>query len=131
MTQFDAEWPDATQVVTEYLTDAVPTPVRWSVPNPRPNEFVVVRRTGNAGAPRWTERAVLDVECWSGQANGSPKPAHRLAGQVARALFQLPSGDNPVTDVSLTGRAYFPDPTSQTPRVTLGVAVLLRPHSAT
>ena len=125
---FDAEWPDATEQVTRWLLTALaPIPVRWTVPSPRPDTFVVVRRTGDAASPRWAERATLDIECWSGQPNSNPKPAHQLASQVKRALLAMPTGDNPVTDVALTGRAFLPDPTSQTPRVTLGVMVLLRP----
>lgn len=125
---FDAEWPDATEVVTRHLADALDVPVRWAPPAPRPAEFVVVRRTGDGAAPRWAERAILDVECWSGQPNGNPKPAHTLASAVKRALLALPTGNNPVGDAYLTGRAFMPDPTSNVPRVILGVAVLIRPR---
>lgn len=128
MIGYDVEWPDATSIVTAYLTDALDVPVRWAVPKPRPDAFVTVLRTGDGEAPRWAERAYLDVQCWSGQPNGNPKPAHTLASAVKRALLAMPSADNPVGDAYLTGRAYMPDPDSGVPRVVLGVAVLLRPH---
>lgn len=128
---FDAEWPDATEVVTKYLNDVLAVPVRWAPPTPRPNEFVVVRRTGDGDAPRWAERAMLDVECWSGKPDSNPKPAHTLASAVKRALLAMPTGDNPVGDAYLTGRAFMADPTSQVPRVILGVAVLIRPRATT
>lgn len=127
---FDAEWPDATTEVTAWLTADLSIPVRWTVPNPRPDQFVVVRRTGDADSPTWAERASLAVDCWSGEPNSNPKPAHLLASAVKRSLLAMPAGNNPIGDVTVTGRAYAPDPASLVPRVTLGVAVLIRPYAA-
>jgi hypothetical protein len=126
---FDAEWPDPVAETAAYLTAALDVPVRWAVPNPRPTAFVVVRLAGDAGGPRWAERAALDVECWHGAPHGNPKPAHTLSSRVKRALLAAPAADNRIGDAWLTGRAFMPDPDSACPRVVLGAVVLLRPYA--
>jgi len=127
MNLLDGEWPDATDVVARYLIAAQDVPVRWAVPNPRPSQFVVVRRVGSGAPLQWADRASLDVECWSGEPNGNPKPAHLLAASIRRTLLAMPDADNPVASVSILGVAYSPDTVALVPRVVLGVEVLLRP----
>jgi hypothetical protein len=126
----DAVWPDATSVVTGYLIGAQTVPVRWTVPATRPAEFIVVRRAGSGTPMTWADRAAMDVECWSGDPDGNPKPAHELAATIRRLLCNMPAGDNPVGDVTITGISYLPDPVSRCPRVVIGAQVLLRPSNA-
>ena len=123
----DVQWPDATTEVATYLIDTQALPVRWAVPTDRPAAFLVVRRAGSGQPMMWADRAAMDVECWSGQPNGNPKPAHNLAAAVRQLLIEMPSADNPIADVTITGLAYAPDPVSRCPRVVIGVEVLLRP----
>jgi len=127
----DAEWPDATEVVARYLIAEGDVPVRWAVPNPRPSSFLVVRRAGSGAPMQWADRASMDVECWSGEPNGNPKPAHLLAAATRRLLLAMPAADNPVADVTITGVAFMADPVSQVPRVVIGAEVLLRPSDPT
>ena len=123
----DFAWPDATLEVVRWLTDELyETPVRWAVPTSRPGEFVVVRRAGSGSPMQWADRAALDVECWSGGPDSSPKPAHELAAEVRRALLAAPGGVNPIADVTITGVAFLPDAVSRCPRVVIGAEVLIR-----
>lgn len=126
----DVTWPDATTEVATYLIDVQALPVRWAVPTERPAEFLVVRRAGSGQPTMWTDRAAMDIECWSGQPNGNPKPAHLLAAEIRQLLLEMPSADNPVADVTITGMAFLPDAVSRCPRVVIGAEVLLRPADA-
>ena len=122
-------WPDATTAVTSWLTSQQDLPVRWAVPDPRPDRFIVVRRAGMGEPSTWADRAQMDVHVWSGPPHSSPKRANQLAAQIRALLEQLPDGDNRVSEVVITGWADQPDPVSRCPRVVIGCQVLLRAAS--
>jgi hypothetical protein len=126
----DVTWPDATTEVAAYLIQSQSVPVRWAVPTTRPVEFLVVRRSGSGAPSTWGDRAAMDVECWSGEPNGNPKPAHLLAATIRQLLIEMPAADNPISHTTVTGVAFLPDAVSRCPRVILGVEVLLRPTDA-
>lgn len=122
------EWPDATTEVAAALIDAGFV-ARWSVPDPRPAKWVLVRRVG--GPPsRAMDEADMDIECWSGQPGDSPAAAHRLAAEVHEALVQLPRTPGPISHTRITGKTDAADPVSGAPRVLIGCRVWLRPTAA-
>jgi hypothetical protein len=120
------QWFEATAVVTSWLTAVQDLPVRWAVPDPRPNAFIVVRRSGSGEPSSWQDVAQMDIECWSGGPHSNPKPASDLAAAVRGLLDAMPDGDNPVREVTVTGVALSPDPVSRCPRVVIGCQVQLR-----
>jgi len=127
MSALDVDWPDATVEVARWLTAGQPLPVHWTVPNPRPNVFLLVRRAGSGPPLSWADWASMDIECWSGEPHSNPKPAHVLAAGVKRLLRRMPLGPNPVADLRIDRQVFFPDPTTSVPRVVLGAGVLVRP----
>ena len=121
-------WPDPTSVVAAHLIAADLT-VYWAVPNPRPDEFVVVRTTGAFDRSRVLLKASVDVEVWSGQQGDSPRPAHLLAAQVAEHLWAAPGDANPITDVYVYPPVWLPDAESGCPRCLVRAEVTLKPSA--
>src|SRR5690606_15009119 len=112
-----------TAVAVSALADhaSVEVPVRGKVPDPRPDSFVTVRRTGGVRQSMVSDAAQLTVECWA----SSDEAAHDLA-QTCRAILLALSGstvdDVPVYRVSeVGGPALLPDPLSGQPRCTFTV----------
>lgn len=59
-------FPDPVALTVAYLAPIVdPTPVSSRVPDPRPAQFVQVRRVGGTPQPPVQDRARLDVRCWA------------------------------------------------------------------
>lgn len=76
--------PDATALVIAYL-DGLHGTVVSAVPDPRPSEFIQVRRVGGAGLPPVRDVARLDIFCWS-----TTGPAAMTLGGLVRAeMFAL------------------------------------------
>lgn len=117
-------FPEATEEVAAYLLARLSVPVRWQVPNPRPESFVLVQR-GGGDVDQWQERADFDVQCWAGTANANPRAAHTLANQVKAALLVAPNAVNPIRRVRVGGLAFLPDAQSQVPRVLMAATVWL------
>lgn len=77
--------PDAVALVVTYLDGLHSVPVVSKVPNPRPPEFIQVRRVGGAGLPPVRDVARLDIFTWS----TSGPAAGLLAGTVREQMFAL------------------------------------------
>lgn len=123
----NVEVPDATVVLTRALTDVLPVPVRWTVPHPRPDRFVVVRRAGSGRESAWAEYAAMDVEVWAGEPDGNPRDVHLLTADVESVLRRIADRhDNLLRHVTITGKTYLPDPISRSPRMVIGATAALR-----
>lgn len=120
-------WPDATATLIDVLAaDASINPVP-AVPNPRPDEFVVVRRFGGARDPDATlDRARMSVQCWSGKPGSSQKPAWDLANEV-RDLIEAAAGTVPISRWDEETVGMLPDEESGCPRVIITGSLWLRP----
>lgn len=119
-------FPDATDVVRTLLDTALTPPVRSKVPNPRPAEFVTVRRTGGVRRDLVADNAQVTVESWG----ATEEDAHDLA-QLARAHIGAAPGSvvNGVSIYRVTEQAapgILPDPLSDQPRYTQTFIIALR-----
>lgn len=128
-------WADVVGVLITDLNASLTPTVYPAVPASLPSEFVVVRRTGGAvDADEVLDRALVDIEVWSGVKDDpgqSLQPANALAATVREALRQLPdtsAGD--VMRVIESGVAQFPDPETQIPRVIITATVIVKPTDA-
>lgn len=119
-------FPDATDVVCRLLDPVLPVPVRSKVPNPRPDSFVTIRRTGGPRKDLVTDNAQITVEAWA----ETEEEAHDLA-QVARAHIGAASG-SVVAGVAIyrvteqAGPGILPDPVSDQPRYSQTFNIALR-----
>lgn len=84
------------------------------VPNPMPDEFVTVERTGG-GASDWIDRPLVAVQAWA----LTPERAEALANSVRLSLLTTapPAGIHSVR--ANTGPYKFYDPETRRPRYQL------------
>lgn len=118
-------WPDATTLLAGWLTDEQDVPVRWTVPNPRPDEFVVVRRSGTESDSLDLDAARFDIEVWSGSPGDSPVACHTLANSIRDLIHAMPTGSDPVVRARCTGPVWLPDGESGSPRVVMAATVTI------
>lgn len=119
-------FPDAVAICCTYLDGVLLEPVRSKVPNPRPDAFVTVTRTGGPKRNIVTDAAQVTVESW----HESDEEAHDLA-QAARAYLNAMVGQTvngaPVYRVDeLSGPARLPDPLSEQPRYSQSFEIAIR-----
>lgn len=124
-------WPDAVGLVVAYLDAALtPTAVSSRVPNPRPGEFVQVRRVGGPADPPVRDRPRLDVFAWA----PTDPDAMDLAYTVRELLWLLPGTDllGPVVYriEETLGPRQDDDDTTGTPRVWATYSLTLRANNA-
>lgn len=107
----------------EFLNPFLAVRVSTQVPNPRPEAFVQVRRTGGAALNRVVERAQITVTAWA----KSEQAAEALA-IICRAAFLNKYTDMKIVrGVTETGVLYYnPDPDTGLPRYTFTVALTVR-----
>lgn len=107
-------FPDAVAVVTTWLSAHLIEPVSGRVPNPRPEAFVTVQRTGGPRRNLIADNPQITVESW-GQ---NDEDTHDLA-QAARAYVHTLLGET-VNGVfvsrvdEISGPAPLPDLSEQT-----------------
>lgn len=124
-------FPDVEALVSAYLAAelslrGLPFPVGTRVPNPRPDRFFVLRRTGGPRSSVVTEAAQMTIESWA--------PLEEAAYEqysVARGLLLALPGRNlggyTVYRVDeFSGPANLPDPRSGQVRYSQTVAVHIR-----
>lgn len=117
---------DATAVAIAWLDAHLEEPVHQDIPNPRPDAFVTVSRTGGPRRNLVTDGAFLTVESW-GQTH---QDAHDLA-QAARAWLHSIVGETvngaPVYRCDeAAGPAKLPDPLSGQPRYSQSFELAIR-----
>lgn len=119
-------FPDAAATTTTLLGDALGVETTTKVPNPRPDEFILVRRVGGTKRDQVIDDASLAIEAWS----TTEAEAHDLL-QLARAHLHASvgvsiDGQTIYRVQEFAGPASLPDPLSQTPRYTLTAAVTVK-----
>lgn len=128
MTSPAVQHPDTVTSVIAYLTPlAAPAPVVSKVPNPRPGEFVLVRRTGGPEATRVTDLPQITIETWS----TSDVLADLLAQRCRRWLREMADGTDRGGVIvyryqEFAGPGYLPDPDSEQDRYTFTVSLHTR-----
>lgn len=90
------------------LTDAT---VRTSVPNPRPEQFVLVTREGGGKLDRYRDGPGIGVTCWA----ATEAKAANLASRMSDAMFSL-EYQNGIASVDEEAFYSDPDPTDKNPR---------------
>ena len=117
-------WTDVTAELIDVLNtnvDTFPT-----VPNPRPDEFVVVRRTGG-GSDMFLDRAQMDIEVWSGGPRDSIVAVHTLAGQVREWLRTAPDAASGLCHVVIDTLGFLADEVTGSPRIIITATVTAKP----
>ena len=117
---------DTVKLVINQIEAVLPVPVVAAIPNPRPDEFVLVRLLGGTQRNVVTDQPTMTVEAFS-----ATKPGAAALLQKARAVItQMPhdrSIDPPVYLVQeFAGPADLPDPESTQERHTYTVSVAVR-----
>lgn len=116
-------FPDTVGAAAAYLNDIMGPPVVTHVPNPRPDSFITLRRTGGPRETLVSDGAQITVESWG----PDDETAHDNA-QTARAYLHAVAG-TVVEDVQfyrvdeLAGPVNLPDPESAQSRFTFTVVV--------
>lgn len=119
-------FPDAEQLVVDYLDAALPQPVSTRVPSPRPASFVRVLRTGGPRATRVSDAAQITIEAF-----GNLESVAADLIREARALIDDLRGKTVAGVVvyrveELGGPANLPDPTTDQHRYTFTAVVHTR-----
>lgn len=119
-------FPDAVEIVLEQVAQQLGLPTGTKVPNPRPDSFVLARRTGSSRVTMVTEAVSIAVECWA----GSPGDADDLAQRVSALVHAMQGGtysNVPIYRVSdVGGPRDQPDELSDQPRSTFTLEVHVR-----
>lgn len=127
MTQEVIVFPDAEAVVITHLkTQIAGLQISTMVPKTRPKRFVKVTRVGGTKIRLNADSPMLTFECWE----ETTKKAHDLC-QLVRAHLHAMAGHEVAGEwvyrvQEVGGPAYFPDPTSDTPRYQITVMVDLK-----
>lgn len=114
MTRF----PDAEAEAVAFLNPIAGVPVGTRVPNPRPDSFVRVWRTGGT-ATRILDRPILTVQAWGKSENDTVAPS-----ELAQKCRDAYLARNPQVEAS--GPYYDPDPTTGIARYTFNVQPNIR-----
>lgn len=124
-------FPDAAAVVCVALVEELDVQAGTKVPNPRPTEFVLARRTGGPRLNLVADDAQISIECWA----ATDEAAHDLA-QRARSVVHAMRGT--VVDgvtvyrvAEFTGPQDLPDPISHQPRYVFTVSIAMRGSTVT
>ena len=108
--------PDVKAVVMAYLKGAQAAPVVSKRPDTSPPpEFVRVIGTGGPGR---SQRVLQTVQLTIDSYSASTGKAYTLAATVDALMAGLPASDQPITSVSSTTPAEFPDPDTGQSRYT-------------
>lgn len=116
-------FPDTAAAAAAYLDSVLSVAVVTHVPNPRPDEFVTLRRTGGPRETLVSDGAQITVESWG----PDDETAHDNA-QTARAYLHAAAG-TVIEGVQfyrvdeLAGPVNLPDPESAQSRFTFTVIV--------
>lgn len=111
------------ELVIGFLNPLVTARVTTQVPNPRPDSFVQVRRTGGAALNRVVERAQITVTAWA-----KDESAAESLALTCRSALLFDHVDMPlVRGVTESGGLYYnPDPDTGLPRYTFTVSLTVR-----
>lgn len=119
-------WQDATEIVATHIRNEWGGTVVPTVPHPRPTEFVVVQR-GSGANDGVLDYPQMDIECWSGDPNGSSVDAWALANTVREIVRMSPDSVPGICSADETDATYFPDELTDCPRVLLSFTLVVKP----
>lgn len=117
MTAFDIE-----QALVEWLPDKLGVPCSAEVPDPRPDAFVTVERTGG-GSSLGVDRPFLAVQAWGASAAEASELALSARDALVLDSWEIPE----VCRCTVSGVYRFPDPDSRQARYQLDVEAVTRP----
>jgi hypothetical protein len=127
MTLPDVELTSATVLIVDWLDSHFVIPVRATVPDPRPDDFILVRRVGGVPTNPVTDEPMFTIESWR---MGDPVQAEEDLLTVRRLMAGLRGssiGGRPVYRVDeIAGPGYLPDPDSDHDRYTMTVVIGIR-----
>lgn len=116
-------FPDVEGMVIGFLTPRVDARVSTKVPNPRPDTFIRVWRSGGAALNRIYDLAHVTVTAWG----TSTVDAERRAAAARSALLSEASGMPLVRGTEEVGGLYYdPDPSTGKDRYTFTVMLRVR-----
>lgn len=122
---------DVEALLTDHLRNVLPAlgvagPVGTRVPEPRPDLFTVITRTGGPAQNKVTDGPLIVVERWATDQGAAMDGAQIVRG-VLHDLPGVSLDGTPVYRVEeASGPQFFPDPESGHPRARLTVEVWLR-----
>lgn len=119
-------FPDAEQIVLDHLDDEMGVDVGSHVPNPRPTEFLLVRRLGGPRMNEVADNAMLGVEAWGASVAAAHDLIQEARGLILAMRGTVHSGVAVYRITEIGGPAQLPDPLSDQPRYTYTVQVAMR-----
>lgn len=123
-------WPDIVALLYIYFDGQLSVPVASEVPNPRPAEWLQIRRVGGTKVPPVRERARVDCIYWA-----ATQPAAMTGALQVRALANALHGTStlgiPVYTVEeFLGPHQLDDPLTGSPRALATYSLLIRADDA-
>lgn len=124
-------FPDIEAVAVGWIGDVLDRhgltqPVATRVPNPRPERFVRVQRTGGPQQSVVVDGAQLTIECWDDDSPSAAATARIVRAELSSARnVRTPSGALVYGVTEFSGPSLLPDVSGQ-PRYSWTVRVLTR-----
>lgn len=119
-------FPDAIETVIDYLGPLVDEPVRSTVPNPRPDAFYTVTRTGGPRRNLVTDEPQITVESWAQSDAEAQDMAQIARAYLGAAVGAVVNGAQVYRVDELSGPGNLPDPLSEQPRYSQSFAIAIR-----
>lgn len=116
---------DVEAALVAHLAQSVGCDVGTRVPNPRPEKFVRVRRTGGITG-RFFEQPTLLVECWATSEPDAFDIAKAASSALAAAAGTWITEDTWINDTEVGGLVNFDDPSTSCPRYQFTARLWLR-----
>jgi hypothetical protein len=122
--------PDVEAELVGWLTATVGVPTSTRVPNPRPDRWVRVMRTGGPRSSLNVDGAQITFEAWDVTSPDAAGLARQVRSVVNALAGQTVGGMLVVRVEEFAGPANLPDPHSETPRYSWTAAVHARAIAA-
>lgn len=119
-------FPDAEAAMVGWVADHTALPVSTRVPNPRPDRFVRVSRTGGPRTGRTLDVAQLTIEVWDLDSVAAATEAATIRAVVYDAAGRSVGGVQFARVEEASGPGNLPDPLSAHDRYTWSVTVGVR-----
>lgn len=120
-------FPNAAALVITRLKVALPAlTFCHDVPNPRPDTFIKVFRTGGPKATLVTDAAQITIESWAPDADTASTNAELVRAHVNDLPGRVVGSSTFYLVEELSGPAELPDPLSQSRRVTWTASIHTR-----
>lgn len=128
-------FPDVEDLLVTYLTAELaarsdPATVHTTVPNPRPDRFVLVPRVGGPKASLVVDNPTIGIECWAATAGQALGLCQLVRGLVHALPGRTVAGVPFYRTSEFAGPANLPDPASNQSRYILTVSLRVRGTAA-